>query len=324
MSMLPPASVGGTESTRAEVSRATPIIPMNGCRSNPTGTVTGQSSAQPAPRALRGGEDADVATLVEVAARAAGSALNCSGYSPGQRSLAVAVGDDAVRHPQRQVQHLDLEDVTRFGAPHRDRTGDHVGARPVVRRTRGHRDGVGEHRALRTPYCSKNCARVLALVLQEALVGDRVEGDDVAGAHHGHRRAVAVGQPAPQHLLGPGPHVAATRPTVRRAGAPAPGAGGRPPARPRAPLRGHGAGDRGTRGESGPGTARRRARRPRAAPRRRARSSGSVAVRWETTAWRLLRRDQVSPGQQPRVRGGVWAFREGHDGGALPPGPRAA
>ena len=139
----------------------------------------------------------------------AGHALELLGVLPRQGTLAVTVADHAVRHPQRQGEHLDLQDVSRLGTAYGDRAGDHVGAGSVVDGVASDRDRVAEHLVALHAVLLEEGTRVLALVLEESLVGDGVEGDDVAGAHHGDRLGGAVRQLAPQHLARPGAHVAA-------------------------------------------------------------------------------------------------------------------
>ena len=86
MSMLPPASVGGTESTTAEVSRATPMVPMNGARSKPTGTSPGSR-----PRSRPFARSTAAKTLMLPPwlkyGSFAGTPRNCWGYSPGSAPL---------------------------------------------------------------------------------------------------------------------------------------------------------------------------------------------------------------------------------------------
>jgi hypothetical protein len=86
MSMFPPASVGGTESTIARVSRATPMVPMNGARSKPTGTSPGSRPRSPL---LARCTDAKTLMLPPSLKKGllAGLPRNRSGYSPGSAPL---------------------------------------------------------------------------------------------------------------------------------------------------------------------------------------------------------------------------------------------
>ena len=267
MSMLPPASVGGTESTRAEVSRATPRMPRKRVQVEPDRHLAGEPSAQPVPTPLDRREDADVAALVEVGLELR-LALELLRVLPGQSPLAVPVGDHAVGHPQRQVEHLDLEDVTGLGAAHRDRAGDHVRPGAVVLRRGGHGDRVGEHVPLGHAVRLEERARVLALVLEHALVGDRVHGDHRAGAHHGDGSLSRLGS-SPVDLVGEGPHVASAGATAARLehphGARAGGGLGSPaPARAAEPT---------TPAAAAPSSARRPSRRP----------TSAASASWRTT-----------------------------------------
>ena len=87
--MLPPATVGGVELTRSDVSSATPVIPMNGSIANsrrwrlPPG-----NTARCLPRILRTGVNTE--TLWKrsgCAALASGSGFGVWGNSPGSAPL---------------------------------------------------------------------------------------------------------------------------------------------------------------------------------------------------------------------------------------------
>ena len=132
MSMFPPVTVGGTESTRARgvagdahqaherrdreaAAHARELAAQGAARSAATGVKT--LTLPPALKKRVEGRVVD--PRLRVGAR--------------QRAPAVPVADDAVRHPQLQVEHLDPEHVAGLRAGHRHRTGDDVRTGPVVR-----------------------------------------------------------------------------------------------------------------------------------------------------------------------------------------------
>jgi hypothetical protein len=106
---------------------------------------------------------------------------------------------------QKWLDHVDAQQVTGAGLAHRDGTGHHV--RSVVdlamRAVCGDGDHVGEHLGLVHTEVAEKSDRIAALILEDALVADRVDGDGVAARdlHHGCRGG--VGQPTPVHLVGP-------------------------------------------------------------------------------------------------------------------------
>ena len=74
----------------------------------------------------------------------------------------------------------------------------------------GDRDGVVEHSLLGDPLVSEIGDRVAALVLEDALVRDRVEGDCATGGHGQDRLCTLIGQIAPAHRIHGGRDVVIT------------------------------------------------------------------------------------------------------------------
>ena len=125
---------------------------------------------------------------------------------PGQGALAVAAGHHAVRHPGQRAQGLDLEDVAGRRAGDEHRAGDDVGAvdveragRPVVVPGDLHR--VVEDLAAGDAAVGEPGHGVAALVLEDALVRHRVDGDRRPGRHGEGGVGVQRGDVAPPDLV---------------------------------------------------------------------------------------------------------------------------
>jgi hypothetical protein len=100
----------------------------------------------------------------------------------------VAAGDHPVRHPQIGAEGLDLQDVTGPRLLHEDGSGDHVGAVPVEVAlgavvVAGDLDRVVEDPGPGNALPREELHGVPALVLEDPLVGDGVDGDRPPGAH---------------------------------------------------------------------------------------------------------------------------------------------
>ena len=126
---------------------------------------------------------------------------------PGQGPTSVPVGHHAVRHPRRGLEQGDREQVAGPRAGHRDGTAHHV--RPVdpdhVRGTGGReRAGVGQHRHV---VRREEPVGVATLVLEDALVAERVEGDLVTRLDPQHRLVGGAGEASPQDVLDRGGQV---------------------------------------------------------------------------------------------------------------------
>ena len=100
-----------------------------------------------------------------------------------QRAAAVPVGDHAVRDARGRLQDGDRQQVARHRARDVDRSGDHVRSVGAGRAVEGadDLDRVGEHVIRRDAVAGEERERVAALVLEQALVADRVDGDLGAG-----------------------------------------------------------------------------------------------------------------------------------------------
>ena len=97
---------------------------------------------------------------------------------PRQRALAVPVGDDAVGHPARHVDDRDAEQVADLRIADLDRSGDDV--RPVGRVATAGRDeldGVVEHLLAGHAVRGEEGGGVASLVVEQALVRERVDRD---------------------------------------------------------------------------------------------------------------------------------------------------
>ena len=126
---------------------------------------------------------------------------------PGQGTASVPVGHHAVRHPRRGLEQRDREQVAGPCAGHRHGAAHHV--RPVdtddVRGVGGgERSGVGEHRHV---VHREEPVGVATLVLEDALVAQRVEGDLVTRLDPQHRRVGGAGEASPQDVLDRGGQV---------------------------------------------------------------------------------------------------------------------
>ena len=100
----------------------------------------------------------------------------------GQRAPAVPAGDDTVVRAAGQRVHADGEPVTGPRAPHGDGSGNHV--RAVTRTVVGvgrDVDRVREHVCGGDTVAAEEGDRVAALVFEDALVADGVDGDLRAG-----------------------------------------------------------------------------------------------------------------------------------------------
>lgn len=123
-----------------------------------------------------------------------------------ERSLAVPAGDHAVGDAGDRLEGLDLQDVADLCALDGDGSGDHVravgsevaGGAVVVG---GDRDRVLEHRAGLHAVRAEELPRVPSLVLEDPLVGDRIDRHGLAGADGQHRIGVDGGHIAPHHLV---------------------------------------------------------------------------------------------------------------------------
>ena len=163
------------------------------------------------------GEDRDV--VVELRALGAGVRirLRAQRVLVRQRTLAVAVGDHAVGHARHEPDDVDPQHVARPGADHVDRPGDDVRAvgGEVVSEVRGgDRLRVVEHVALAHALAAEVGDRVASLVLEDALVRDRVERDQRARAHAADRLRGPIRQVAPADRLRRRGDVAAAAPAA--------------------------------------------------------------------------------------------------------------
>lgn len=150
----------------------------------------------------------------------------------GQRAPAMAVGDDAVRHPRHGVGHVHGDQIARLRPLDRDWTAHHVRA---VRRAALHlprdRDSVLQHAGLADAVPAEVGDGVAALVVQDSLVADRVERDGRSGGDGEDGIVVSRGQPSPQHRARPGGEVVLSghRPGARLQDKPSGRVAGHPP-----------------------------------------------------------------------------------------------
>ena len=122
------------------------------------------------------------------------------GHLARQRAEAVPRRDHAVGHARCEVEHRDREQVAGLGAAHGDRSGDDVRA-VVGEGVRHARPGallrVVEHVGAADAVAGEELARVAALVLEHALVTERVDRDDRARRHRCNGCVGLAGQPSP-------------------------------------------------------------------------------------------------------------------------------
>ena len=122
------------------------------------------------------------------------------GHLPGEDPAPVAVAHDAVPEPRRQLDGLDAQHAPDPGAGHRHgadhRVGPVVGQLPPERRAGEVAHVVEQLVGLDAPAAEER-HRVGALVAEEALVADGVEGDRAPVADGGDRGIVGRGQPPP-------------------------------------------------------------------------------------------------------------------------------
>src|SRR6266849_5107891 len=119
----------------------------------------------------------------------------------GQPALVHAHGVDAIGHARRRLQHMHGEDVARRGAGDGDGAADHMRPEPAMLHLGVDADEIGQHRLLGDAEARKEGLRI-ALVGEDALMRDGVDGDGVAGIDAQNRLGGAP-QIAPMHGLRP-------------------------------------------------------------------------------------------------------------------------
>ena len=136
-----------------------------------------------------------------------GEDVALEGVLAGQGSAPVPVGHHAVRHPRRGLEQVDREQVAGPCAAHRHGTAHDMRAVDADDvRCLGGREGagVGEHRHV---VCREEPVGVAPLVLEDALVAQRVEGDLVTRLDPQHRLVGGAGEASPEDVLDRGGQV---------------------------------------------------------------------------------------------------------------------